>query len=114
LKKYIKNAFVKVFYGGRRMTKEIIITIAIILGLVMAIDKIYGKINLENYSPIWEYFSKALLYGFIASITLFYEKDSLRDVNTLEWAVVTVSIIEGTGNYINYVKESKRRKKQKI
>ena len=93
------------------MKTEIIITVVIILGLVIAIDKIYGKINIENYSPIWEYFSKALLYGFIASVTLFYEKDSLRDVNTLEWAIIAVSIIEGTGNYINYVKESKKRKK---
>ena len=96
------------------MKTEIMITVVIILGLVIAIDKIYGKINIENYSPIWEYFSKALLYGFIASVTLFYEKDSLRDVNTLEWAIIAVSIIEGTGNYINYVKESKKRKKQKI
>ncbi|WP_409367005.1 hypothetical protein [Lysinibacillus sp. 38-6] len=96
------------------MKTEFMITVVIILGLVIAIDKIYGKINIENYSPIWEYFSKALLYGFIASVTLFYEKDSLRDVNTLEWAIVAVSIIEGTGNYINYVKESKKRKKQKI
>lgn len=95
------------------MKTEIIITVVIILGLVIAIDKIYGKINIENYSPIWEYFSKALLYGFIASVTLFYEKDSLRDVNTLEWAIIAVSIIEGTGNYINYVKESKKRKKRK-
>jgi len=93
------------------MKTEIMITVVIILGLVIAIDKIYGKINIENYSPIWEYFSKALLYGFIASVTLFYEKDSLRDVNTLEWAIIAVSIIEGTGNYINYVKESKKRKK---
>ena len=96
------------------MKAEIVITVVIILGMAFLIDKIYGKINMENYSPIWEYFSKALLYGFIASVTLFYEKDSLRDVNTLEWAIVAVSIIEGTGNYINYVKESKKRKKQKI
>lgn len=95
------------------MKTEIMITVVIILGLVIAIDKIYGKINIEHYSPICEYFSKALLYGFIASVTLFYEKDSLRDVNTLEWAIIAVSIIEGTGNYINYVKESKKRKKQK-
>ncbi|MFF2795744.1 hypothetical protein [Lysinibacillus xylanilyticus] len=95
------------------MKTEIIITVVIILGMVILIDKIYGKINIENYSPIWEYFSKALLYGFIASITLFYEKESLRDVNALEWAIIAVSIIEGTGNYINYVKESKRRKKEK-
>ena len=95
------------------MKIEIIITVVIILGLVISIDKIYGKINIENYSPIWEYFSKALLYGFIASITLFYGKESLRDVNALEWAIIAVSAIEGTGNYINYVKESQRRKEKK-
>lgn len=112
-KKLYNEAFVKIFYGGGLMKTEIIITVVIILGMVILIDKIYGKINIENYSPIWEYFSKALLYGFIASITLFYEKESLRDVNALEWAIIAVSIIEGTGNYINYVKESKRRKKEK-
>jgi len=95
------------------MKTEIIITVVIILGIVISIDKIYGKINMENYSPVWEYFSKALLYGFIASITLFYGKESLRDVNALEWAIIAVSAIEGTGNYINYVKESKRRKEEK-
>lgn len=95
------------------METEIIITVVIILGMAILIDKIYGKINIENYSPIWEYFSKALLYGFIASITLFYGKESLRDVNALEWAIIAVSAIEGTGNYINYVKESKRRKEEK-
>ncbi|MDD1503058.1 hypothetical protein PVA17_09840 [Lysinibacillus sp. CNPSo 3705] len=95
------------------MKTEIIITVVIIIGIVISIDKIYGKINMENYSPIWEYFSKALLYGFIASITLFFEKESLRDVNALEWAIIAVSAIEGTGNYINYVKESKRRKEEK-
>lgn len=56
------------------MKAEFIITIVIILGMVIVIDKIYGKINIENYSPIWEYFSKAILYGFIASVTLFYGK----------------------------------------
>jgi len=95
------------------MKTEFIITIVIILGMVIVIDKIYEKINIENYSPIWEYFSKAILYGFIASVTLFYGKESLRDVNPLEWAIIAVSVIEGTGNYINYVKESKRRKGEK-
>lgn len=94
------------------MKTEFIITIVIILGMVIVIDKIYGKINIENYSPIWEYFSKAILYGFIASVTLFYGKESLIDVNALEWAIIAVSAIEGIGNYINYVKESKRRKKK--
>lgn len=96
------------------MKTEFIITIVIILGMVIVIDKIYGKINIENYSPIWEYFSKAILYGFIASVTLFYGKESLRDVNALEWAIIAVSAIEGIGNYINYVKESKRRKKKDL
>lgn len=95
------------------MKTEFIITIVIILGMVIVIDKIYGKINIENYSPIWEYFSKAILYGFIASVTLFYGKDSIRDVNTLEWAIIAVSVIEGIGNYINYVKESKKAKRRK-
>ncbi|MEQ6353436.1 hypothetical protein ABNX05_02270 [Lysinibacillus sp. M3] len=95
------------------MKTEMIITVIIILGIVILIDKIYKKINLENYSPVWEYFSKAILYGFIASITLFYGKESLRDVNPLEWAIIAVSAIEGTGNYINYVKESKSRKEEK-
>ncbi|MDM5230487.1 hypothetical protein [Lysinibacillus pakistanensis] len=96
------------------MKTEFIITIVIILGMVIVIDKIYGKINIENYSPIWEYFSKAILYGFIASVTLFYGKESLIDVNALEWAIIAVSAIEGIGNYINYVKESKRRKKKDL
>ncbi|OXS74419.1 hypothetical protein B1B04_09930 [Lysinibacillus sp. KCTC 33748] len=95
------------------MKTEMIMTVVLILGMVILIDKIYGKINIENYSPIWEYFSKAILYGFIASVTLFYGKESLRDVNPLEWAIIAVSAIEGTGNYINYVKESKRRKEEK-
>ena len=29
----------------------------------------------------------------------------------LEWAIVAVSTIEGIGNYINYVKESEKRKR---
>jgi len=90
-----------------------IITVVLIIGMVILIEKIYDKINIENYSPIWEYFSKAILYGFIASITLLYGKETLRDVNPLEWAIIAVSAIEGTGNYINYVKESKRRKEEK-
>lgn len=95
------------------MATEIVTTVVIILGIAFLIDKIYGRINIENYSPMWEYFSKALLYGFIATITLFYGKESLSDVNALELAVITVSAIEGIGNYINYVKESKMRKEEK-
>lgn len=96
------------------MATEIIITVVIMLVIVYVIDKIYGRINIENYSPIWEYFVKALLYGFIATVTLFYGKESLSDVNTLEWAIIAVSAVEGIGNYINYVKESKMRKKSGI
>lgn len=93
---------------------KFIFTIVLILGIVWLIDKIYTRVNLDNYSPIWEYFSKAFLYGFITVFTLFYGKESLNDVSPLEWAVIAVSAIEGTGNYINYVKESKRRKELKI
>ncbi len=45
--------------------------------------------------------------------TLLYGKESLNDVSPLEWAIIAVSAIEGTGNYINYVKESKKRKQIK-
>ena len=75
------------------MTTELIITVVIVFLLVTLIDKIYSKINLEQYSPKWEYFLKALLYGFIASVTLFYGKESLNDVSMLEWAIVAVSLI---------------------
>ena len=92
------------------MTMELIFTTVLILGIVLLIDKIYSRVNLDNYSPIWEYFFKAFLYGFITVFTLFYGKESLNDVSPLEWAVIAVSAIEGTGNYINYVKESKKRK----
>lgn len=94
------------------MTTEIITTIVInfllVTLIVTLIDKIYSKIDLEHYSPKWEYFLKAVLYGFIASVTLFYGKESLNDVSMLEWAIVAVSAIEGIGNYINYVKEAKK------
>ena len=66
------------------------------------------------YSPRWEYFFKAMLYGFIAILTLLYGKNSISDVSSLEWAIVAVSAIEGIGNYINYVKESEKRKREKI
>ena len=92
------------------MAIEIIVTLVIILGIVTLIDKIYSRVNLDLYSPIFEYFSKAFLYGFIAILTLYYGKESLNDVSPLEWAIVAVSAIEGTGNYINYVKESKKKK----
>ena len=92
------------------MTIEIIFTLVIVLGIATLIDKIYANIHLENYSPLWEYFSKALLYGIISIFTLYYGKETFHDVSPLEWAIIAVSIIEGTGNYINYVKESKMRK----
>ena len=92
---------------------ELIFTIVIILGIALVLDKIYVRINLDNYSPIWEYFTKAFLYGLITVFTLFYGKESLNDVSPLEWAIIAVSTIEGTGNYINYVIESKKRKEEK-
>lgn len=54
----------------------IIITVIIILGIAFLIDKIYGKIDMDNYSPIWEYFSKALLYGFM--LVLHYSMERNR------------------------------------
>lgn len=95
------------------MITEIILTIIIILGIVSLVNKVYGRINIDNYSPIWEYFFKAFLYGFIATVTMFYGKDSLSDINALEFAIIAVSAIEGTGNYINYVKEVNKRKEEK-
>lgn len=92
---------------------EAIFIIVGILGLIMLIDEIYVRVDLEKYSPIWEYFFEALLYGVIVVFTLLYGKESLHDVSPLEWAIVAVSAIEGTGNYINYVKEAKRRKVEK-
>ena len=89
---------------------NLIVTLVIILTVVLLIDKIYGKVKLENYSPRWEYFFKAMLYGFITVITLLYGKDSFKEVTLLEWAIIAVSFIEATGNYVNYVKEMKQRK----
>ena len=96
------------------MISELVITLVIILGIAMLIDMVYQKIDLNVYSPLWEYFSKALLYGFIAIVTLLYGKDSISDVSMLEWAIIAVSAIEGIGNYINYVKESQNRKRGKM
>lgn len=78
--------------------------------LIYAVDKIYGKINLRIYSPKWEYFCKAFLYGVIMVLTLMYGKNSLQDVSSLEWVVAMVSFIEGMSNYIQYIKETKRQK----
>lgn len=87
--------------------------LVILFGVVFLIDKLYKKINLDTYSPIWEYYFKALLYGVILVFTLLYGKDSLKDVSPLEWAIIAVSAIEGGGNYINYAKEAKKRKAEK-
>ena len=92
------------------MNVEVLATIIIILAIVYFIDKFYKKVDLEAYSPVWEYFLKATLYGFITIITLFYRKDSFTDVTILEWAIVAVSLIEGFSNYINYAKEVNKRK----
>ena len=89
---------------------EIIFTVIIIMIIAKLVDKIYKSINLDHYSPIWEYFAKALLYGMITVFTMFYGKDSLNDVTPLEWAIISVSAIEGISNYINYVKETKARR----
>jgi len=95
------------------MTMELIYSLVGVLAIALIVDKLYARVNLDNYSPIWEYFSKAFLYGLITVFTLFYGKDSLHDVSPVEWAIIAVSAIEGTGNYINYVKESKKRKDAK-
>jgi len=92
---------------------EPIIVIVIVLVLASLVNKLYDKVNIENYSPIWEYFIKAFLYGIITVFTMYYGKDSLSEVSPLEWAIIAVSLTEGTGNYINYVKESKKLKLKK-
>jgi hypothetical protein len=92
---------------------ELIYSLVLVLAIALIVDKLYARVNLDNYSPIWEYFSKAFLYGLITVFTLFYGKESLNDVSPIEWAIIAVSAIEGTGNYINYVKESKKRKDAK-
>ena len=95
------------------MTMELIITLVLVLAIALIVDKLYARVNLDNYSPIWEYFSKAFLYGLITVFTLFYGKESFHDVSPIEWAIIAVSAIEGTGNYINYVIESRKRKDAK-
>ncbi|AXI08517.1 hypothetical protein CUC15_06110 [Oceanobacillus zhaokaii] len=92
---------------------ELIIILVLVLGIASLVNKIYDRVNIDNYSPIWEYFAKAFLYGIITVFTMFYGKESLDEVSPLEWAIVAVSAIEGTGNYINYVKESKKIKSKK-
>ena len=96
------------------MIVELVITVVIVLSIAWLIEKVYRKIDLTMYSPRWEYFFKAMLYGFIAILTLLYGKNSISDVSTLEWAIVAVSGIEGIGNYINYVKESEKRKRKQV
>ena len=55
---------------------EVIFTVIIIMIIAKLVDKIYKRIDLDHYSPIWEYFAKALLYGMITVFTMFYGKDS--------------------------------------
>ena len=98
------NIFLEVFSD-----MEVIFTVIIIMIIAKLVDRIYKTIDLEHYSPIWEYFAKALLYGMITVFTMFYGKDSLNDVTPLEWAIISVSAIEGIGNYINYIKEAKNK-----
>ncbi|RDW19666.1 hypothetical protein [Oceanobacillus chungangensis] len=90
-----------------------IIILVIILGIASLVNKIYDRVNIDNYSPLWEYFAKSLLYGIIIVFTMLYGKESLDELSPLEWAIVAVSAIEGTGNYINYIKESKKMKSKK-
>ena len=52
------------------MAIELIFTLVIIIGIAILIDKIYARVHLDHYSPIWEYFSKSFLYGFIAIFTM--------------------------------------------
>ena len=95
------------------MRMELIITLVLVLAIISIVDKLYVRVNLDNYSPVWEYFTKAFLYSIITVFTLFYGKESFQDVTPVEWAIIAVSAIEATGNYINYVFESKKRKDAK-
>ena len=79
-----------------------------LLVVAYIIDKVYTKIDLDKYSPKWEYFCKAFLYGVIMAFTLLYGNNTMSDVTPLEWAIIAVSGIEGAGNYINYLKEKKK------
>ncbi|MCC3359136.1 hypothetical protein [Bacillus sp. REN16] len=92
---------------------EIILISVIVLVVASFINRVYKKVNIDQYSPIWEYFAKSFFYGIITVFTMYYGKDSLTELSPLEWAIIGVSAIEGTGNYINYVKESKKRKLKK-
>ncbi|MEH7239025.1 hypothetical protein [Bacillus sp. JJ1562] len=92
---------------------DLIIVLVILLVVASFVNRLYKKVNIDNYSPIWEYFAKSFFYGIITVFTMFYGKDSLNDLSPLEWAIIAVSAIEGTGNYINYVKESKKLKLKK-
>ena len=65
------NLFLEVFSDV-----EVIFTVIIIMIIAKLVDRIYKRIDLEHYSPIWEYFAKALLYGMITVFTMFYGKDS--------------------------------------
>ena len=72
------NIFLEVFSD-----MEVIFTVIIIMIIAKLVDRIYKRIDLEHYSPIWEYFAKALLYGMITVFTIFYGKDSLNGVTPL-------------------------------
>lgn len=93
---------------------DLIVILVLLLVVAFTLDRIYTRVNIDKYSPIWEYFLKAFLYGLIMVFTLLYGKDSVNDVSPLEWAIIAVSAIEGTGNYINYLKESKKKKEDRI
>ena len=43
------------------MILELVITIGIVIGIALLIEKVYRKIDLNRYSPLWEYFFKAML-----------------------------------------------------
>ena len=92
---------------------ELTITLVLVLSIALIVDKLYARVNLDNYSPIWEYYSKAFLYSIITVFTLFYGKESFQDVTPVEWAIIAVSAIEATGNYSNYKLEVKKRKDAK-
>lgn len=90
-----------------------LIILLVLIGLAYVFEKVYRNINIEKYSPKWEYFTKAMLYGVIMVFTLFYKKATISEVSALEWAIFAVSATEGFGNYINYIKEVEKEKLHK-
>lgn len=91
----------------------LLIVLGMIFGIILFVDILYKNIDITHYSPRWEYFLKAFLYGLITVFTMIYGKNTLADLSPVEWAIVAVSAIEGTGNYINYIKETKKVKESK-